>query len=258
MTDADIVKSFRDRVCAEIDLEPSGLNRYIVYTPFMFDDGDHFVVVLRHEGDSWVLSDEGHTLMHLSYGDVKLDRGKRAKLIDDALAIYQIERSDGELRVAVPEQRFGDALFSFVQGIGRITAAALWTQDRVASTFYEDFRQMMSEIVPRDRLTFDYTDPEIDPGRLYPVDCRINGLTRPLHVFAVGNDAKAQQATITCYHYERSMRSFRAAAVFDDHSAINRKMLSRLSAVVDKQFPSLAERPRLTRYIREDVLRLPE
>lgn len=255
-TTNEIIRSFREKVSAEIDLEGEGLDRFIVYTPFMFDDGDHYVVVLRREQDHWVLTDEGHTFMHLSYADVDLDSGARAKVVDQALAAYRVSRRVGELRLQVPADQFGDALFSFVQALSRIVATALWTRERVATTFYEDFRALMKETVPEGRLSFDYHDPVTDPDGLYTIDCKINGIPRPCFVFAVANDDRAQKATIACYHHEKHGVRFDATVVFDDQTQINRKALARLSAMVGKQFPSLAERDRITRYFREDVLGL--
>lgn len=253
----EIIRSFREKVCAEVDLEGEGLDRFIVYTPFMFDDGDHFVVILRkHQGD-WVLSDEGHTFMHLSYAEVDIDSGSRARAVDQALASFGVERRAGELLLLVPGDQFGDALFSFVQALSRIVATALWTRERVASTFFDDFRAMMTETVPTGRLTFDYREPQSDPDGLYSVDCKINGMPKPCFVFAVANDHHAQEATIACYHYEKHGVRFNSAVVFQDQTKINRPSLARLSAVVGKQFPTLGERDRIARYLREDILGLP-
>ena len=47
MTKDGIVKSFRSTVCEEIDLVPEGLGRYVVSTPFEYDDGDCLEIVLR-------------------------------------------------------------------------------------------------------------------------------------------------------------------------------------------------------------------
>ena len=43
------------------------MNRFLVFTPFTFDDGDHLAIVLKRYDKHWFLSDEGHTYMHLSY-----------------------------------------------------------------------------------------------------------------------------------------------------------------------------------------------
>jgi hypothetical protein len=255
-TTNEIIRLFREKVCAEIDLEGEGLDRLIVYTPFMFDDGDHYVIVLRREQGDWVLTDEGHTFMHLSYAEVDLDSGSRAKVVDQALASYCVERREGELRLHIPGDQFGDALFSFIQALSRIVATSLWTRERVATTFFDDFRALMTVTVPEGRLTFDYHDLHTDPDGLYSVDCRINGMPKPCFVFAVANDDHAQKATIACYHYEKHGVRFNSAVVFQDQTKINRPSLARLSAVVGKQFPTLGERDRIARYLKEDVLEL--
>ena len=251
---AAVIDDFRDKVCGEIALESAGLDRYVIHTPFQFDDGDHYVIVLRREGNAWLLTDEAHTFMHLSYGDVDVSQGGRGRLVDDALTTYGLERRSSELLITVPEGRFGDALFSMIQGLDRITSAALWTRDRVRSTFREDFRAMMEQTVPADRLSFDYNDATLDPDGLYTVDCRINGGERPWFLFAVPHDARCREATITIYHYEKCGYRFRSVAVFREQEEINRRALAMLTNVVDRQFASLGARDRITEYVRGTVL----
>jgi hypothetical protein len=57
----DVLKSFRDRICGSVSLEQAGQNRFIVRSPFLFDDGDELGLVLRRDQSGWVLSDEGQT-----------------------------------------------------------------------------------------------------------------------------------------------------------------------------------------------------
>src|SRR5438093_13452520 len=115
MTVEMIERDFRHKVGEKVRVVSEGLNRYRVFTPFLVDDGDHLAVVLKHEGHDWLLSDEGHTLMHLTYDidEKDLQRGNRQKLISNALTAFSVEDRDGELRLSVPDERFGDALFSF-------------------------------------------------------------------------------------------------------------------------------------------------
>lgn len=79
----------------------------------------------------------------------------------------------------------GDALYSFVQALLKVTDVSYLTRERVRSTFMEDFRALLSENVPEDRRTFDWHDPQHDPQGMYQVDCRINGMPRPLLVHAL-------------------------------------------------------------------------
>jgi len=118
------------RICEGIEIEPQGVDRWVVYNPFTFDDGDHFVVILRREQDNWVLSDEGHTFMHLSYGGVDLSKGSRAKLVEQALDVHGLENANGELRMRLAEADPSDGFFSFIQGINRIVDLKAWIDDR--------------------------------------------------------------------------------------------------------------------------------
>ena len=68
MTGERIEREFHEQVIEKIRLAAEGPNRFRVFTPFVFDDGDHLAVVLRKEDAKWALSDEGHTYMHLARG----------------------------------------------------------------------------------------------------------------------------------------------------------------------------------------------
>ena len=70
----------------------------------MFHDGDHLALVLKREESGWVLSDEGHTMMHLSYRmEYKdLTQGKE-EIIDTILAKHGIRDRDGEFICPVPD-----------------------------------------------------------------------------------------------------------------------------------------------------------
>ena len=104
-------------------LAAEGMERYRVFTPFLFEDGDHLAIVLKKEGPGWVLSDEAHTYMHLTYDidEKDLQRGTRQKIISNTLSTFRIEDRDGELVLSVPAERYGDALYSFVQALLKIT-----------------------------------------------------------------------------------------------------------------------------------------
>ena len=96
------------------------------FTPFLFEDGDHLSIVLKKEGARWMLSDEAHTYMHLTYDidERDLHSGTRQKIVANALSTFRVEDRDGELTLDVPDERYGDALYSFVQALLKIANTA--------------------------------------------------------------------------------------------------------------------------------------
>ena len=114
-----IERDFREKVCEQVQLAREGMDRYRVLTPFLFEDGDHLAIVLRRENAKWLLSDEGHTYMHLTYDidEKDLQKGTRQKIISNALSVFKVEDRDGELMLAIQEDHYGDALYSFAQAL---------------------------------------------------------------------------------------------------------------------------------------------
>jgi len=251
-----IQNDFRRIVCDNIRLASEGVNRFRVFTPFLFEDGDHLAIVLKREANGWVLSDEGHTYMHLTYDldEKDLQRGNRQKIITNALSVFSVEDREGELRIVIPEERYGDALFNFVQALLKISDVTYLSRERVKSTFMEDFRSFMESTVPASRRAFDWHQPQQDPDGKYIVDCRVNGMAKPLMVFALPSDDKVRDATISLLQFERWKVSHRSLGVFEDQEEVNRKVLARFSDMCEKQFSSLAaNKDRIAAYLREAI-----
>ncbi|MDI6794334.1 MAG: DUF1828 domain-containing protein [bacterium] len=249
-----IEHDFREKVCAKVHLASEGMKRYRVFTPFLFEDGDHLAIVLKYENTRWILSDEGHTYMHLTYelDEKDLHGGTRQKIISNTLSTFQVEDQGGELILRVKEDQYGEALYSFVQALLKIADVSYLSRERVRSTFIQDFQALIKETVFEGRRIFDWHDPQHDPQGMYSVDCRINGMPRPLFIYALPSDNNARDATIAILQFEKWKLPFRSLAIFEDQESINRKVLARFSDVCEKQFSSLGtNKDRIVRYLQE-------
>ena len=106
--------------------------------------------------------------------------------------------------------------------------------------------------MPDERREFDWHNPVRDPQDIYDVDCRINGMQRPLFVHALPNDGRTRDATISLLQFEKWDMPFRSLAIFEDQESINRKVLARFSDVCEKQYSNLAGNwDRIERYLDE-------
>src|SRR3990172_2857232 len=143
-----IQEEFKKKVSEKVELIPEGKDRFRIFTPFMFSDGDHLVSVLKKSPTKgWVISDEAHTYMHLSYelDMATLNTGPRQKIISASQSMFNLEENNGEIMVTIEGDMYGDALYSFIQGILKITDINYLSRERVISTFLEDFKSYLAE-----------------------------------------------------------------------------------------------------------------
>ena len=242
MTIKSIEKDFMDKVSAKIEIVPDGVERFRVFTPFRFNDGDHLSIVLKKTRGRWVLSDEGHTYMHLTYGmdEKQLFSGTREQIILKALSIFDVEDREGELMLEVRDANYGSALYSFVQSLLRISGVLYVSKlnrsaGRPRDTFMNDFRTLMFKNVPEGRRDFNWTHPEKDPKGNYKVDCRINGMPEPILVYALPTDNKARDATIALYEFKKwDIPPFRSIGIIKDPKTMTPKVIDYIQAVCDE------------------------
>ena len=245
-----------DKVSDKIKVIPDGKDRFRVFTPFRFDDGDHITVVLKKESEGWVLSDEGHTYMHLTYDmkQSKLFSGKHYQIISNALDTFNVEDRFGELILKVKEDRFGDALYSFAQALVRMGDVLCLSKERVQSTFMDDFHLLLKGIIPEKRMKFDWHDEDHDSDKKYTVDCRINGLSEPIFVYALFNNDKIRDATIALQRFNVWNIPHRPLGIFDNKEDANRKVKARFDDVCQVQFPNMqVDRNEIIDYISKRI-----
>ncbi len=260
----DIETHFRSIVAESVTLRPEGEHRYLIANPFTFDDGDHLAVVLKLENGEWVLSDEGHTFMHLSYSidENSYKDGTRGKIIDNVVSSHGIRNRDGELIISLNGhsdsmlgETAGNALYDLIQAILKISDVTYLSRERVQTTFFEDFRRLITDTVPRERVAFNWFNPDLDPKGHYKVDAYINGsASPPLAVYALSSDLQVRDVTIFLLRFEQLGIRLRSLGVFEDQEEVARDVLARFTDVCERQYSNLTEnRERIAKYIVSNI-----
>src|ERR1700741_3912177 len=255
MNITDIENSFKSKVCSEIRIIKEGVDRYKIFSPFEFEDGDRLVIVIKKLRGKYVLTDEGHTYMHLSYdNDIStFEKGTRAKIISSVISNFNLKEEQGSLIHELQDENdWGNSFYNYVQALIKITDVNYLSRERVKSTFIEDFKNFLSVKLPHNRIIFDYHDKKIDPDGKYKVDCKLNQMEKPLFIYGISNDDKCRDTTITLMQFEKLGVHYRSLAIFEDQEQINRKVLSRFSDICEKQFSSLnSNKERIEKYLSE-------
>lgn len=232
-----IRNEFKEAICEGVTLEPVGIDRYLVDTPFLLPGGDAVPIILERHGDRWRLTDGGEVFMQLAILAPGFHDGKRWEVIETDLAAHHLTNNEGALEMDIPDARWGQSLSSYIQGVLAIAEVRHWSREVVRQTFEEDARTLLGELDAA--FIFDYRDPDRDPEGLYPVDALLrNG--RDLFVMLVGNDIQCRETTITLHQWERWRHPFDSLVIFREQEGIARRPLAQLADISGKHFSSLA------------------
>lgn len=229
-------------LCTEATVVPVREDMWRVATPFRFPDGDAYTLYLKQLASGGVrVSDAGSTLMHLSFeNDVdKLREGTRGRLLQQVLAESDVEEGEGEFFADAPVEEIGKTLFRFGQALTRIHDLTFLNRLRVESTFYEDLRETLREIVGAEHIQEGYVVPDVPRATEYPVDYFIQGKTSPVYLFGVPGRDKARLATIILQHLIAAGKDFNSMIVFQNMAELPRADVSRLTNAANDQVDSL-------------------
>ena len=213
-----------------------------VKTPFSYPDGDAYSLYVRQLPTGGLrVTDAGLTLMHLSYDNDldKIREGTRGKLLQQILSESDLVEEDGEFFIDGPADQLGLNVFRFGQALTRVHDLTFLNRVRAESTFYEDLRELLKELVGQDRLREGYIVPDITRGAEYPVDYFVIGSQTPLYLFGVPSRDKARLATIILQHLIASGQDFNSMIVFQNMADLPRSDVSRLTNAANDQVDSL-------------------
>ena len=229
-------------LCGQAQVRTAEDGLWQVKTPFSYPDGDAYSLYVKQLPTGGLrVTDAGLTLMHLSYDNDldKIREGARGKLLQQILAESDLVEEDGEFFIDGPADHLGLNVFRFGQALTRVHDLTFLNRVRAESTFYEDLRELLKELVGQDRLREGYIVSDIARATEYPVDYFVSGSQTPLYLFGVPSRDKARLATIILQHLIASGQDFNSMIVFQNMADLPRPDVSRLTNAANDQVDSL-------------------
>jgi Domain of unknown function DUF1828 len=261
----NVEADFQRAVSAQVRLAKESEDRFRVLTPFVLEDGDHLAIILKREDGRWILSDEGHTYMQLTYdlsASDLLGEGRGDK-IREALSFFSLADRRGELIREIRNDDFGEALYAFVQGLIRIAEVGLLTRPHeelasVGSPEYDisskqhrelsvpQFREAFRDLIRKSVdgvYSFDWHDQAHDRSAKYTVDCRLEAITSPLFIYLLTGNEKVRDATIALHQFQEWRLEFRPVGIFRNAARIKEGVKERFKDVCSTMFSRFDEKP---------------
>jgi len=138
-----IIEAIRRSMCADTGYTEIGMNRTLLHTGHFFPDGDEFRIVLEYRGEEgWVITDDGHTAMWLSYEDFEIT-DSRKDILRRILNTNGVKFDEGEVYVECDENNAGRALKSLIQAIQQMSDLIFLRKETVRSTFNEELKEIL-------------------------------------------------------------------------------------------------------------------
>ena len=220
------LKEIRKSVCSEYDFEEIGIGEYLVHTDMYYDDGDELHIVLKRTNEGYILADEGHTMMWLSYDEYNFT-DYRMKLLNGIIGQTGVSLENERMSVFVDHpSKIGPALSSLIQTMISVSNLRYLSRSNVASTFLEDIRSAFKDSELGGKCEYERKIPTSSGNSIEP-DIYI-GLDRPVLVFGAYNSERAKEVFINLLLAKELDQGYRTVVVIDNDAGISQKDQERL------------------------------
>ena len=230
-------------LCADVSMHRR--DGYVMLkTPFTYPDGDGYALYLSELASGGLrVSDGGHTLMHLSYTN-ELDKffdGTRGALLEQIVKESGVQYGEekGEFYIDSPINNLPESTFQLGQALTRIHDLTFLNRTQVKSTFYDDLKAAIFQVVSEEVVEADYEIAGLENAANYPVDFKLTKASGGnLFLFGIPNKDKARLTTIFLQYYLQHHIEFDSLLVFQDQQEIPRSDLARLTNVSGEMIAS--------------------
>jgi hypothetical protein len=213
----ELIAGLRKSSCSDLEVERRTTNRFMIHTGYTYPDGDELHILLVDNDGKWILTDEGHTTMWLSYENFKITDSRR-NLLDRTLNTNGVTLSDGELYIEVNPNSAGLGLRSIIQAEIQIADLLYLSKENVKDTFMEDLKSAFIDSRISDKCTYNRKIVGQD-GMEYRADVCIDGST-PILIFGIRTPMQCARATIAMLSLNKDGPRYLFMAVFDNNPQI--------------------------------------
>lgn len=217
-----VIESIKSSICSNVELKELGINEYLIHTRLTYSDGDELRIVLKQKKDqSWILTDEGHTVMWLSYDDYNMTPS-RQDLFNKIITQNNVCQDKGCIFVSVTLENIGPAIYSLAQAILQIADLTYLDHKRVASTFLEDMKVAFKKSKVGSSINFEL-DKNIKFGNeVHHIDVYVEG-SRPILIFGISNTNRCKDAIITMLALKEDRKNYTYVVVMDADAQISKR-----------------------------------
>jgi len=238
-----VIDAVRKSICSSYDVELLDDGSLLIHTGKYFDDGDELHIVLARKDGGYDLTDEGHTLMWMSYEEYNFTP-LRTEVLQGIIRQNGIRLDGGRIYVPIddPEQA-GAALQSLEQAIIQVADMRRLSRQNVASTFMEDLRAAFLDSPFGSRCEF---GKKVRSGEnILEPDIYVDD-ERPVLIFGVNNSERAKETVINLLYARSGDQRYRTIVVIDDDAEISAKDRKRLINTADRPIEGLDDVQQVT------------
>lgn len=245
---SEIIEQIKRSICHAYGLDDLGNGDYLIHTNKYFDDGDELHIVLKILSNGYELTDEGHTLMWLSYEEYNFTP-IRESIRDKIIEQNGVKLDEGRITVVFDDlESVGDALSSMEQAIIQIADMRRLSRNNVANTFFDDILESYRSSPLANRCDFK-KKIQLGTDTIEP-DVYIDD-DHPVLVFGVNNSERAKETFINLLFARNSDVKYRTIVVIDEDAEIPKKDHKRLINTADRPIVGLEDMIKVT----EDFVR---
>lgn len=227
----------RDQFGSYVSLERKRPNIYTIKMPVYHEDGDMVDIYLEERRNGNIrICDYGMTLMRLSY-EYDINTDAKQKVLANILSENMVTIDDGNLYIDTVVDDIYPSIMQLSSTILKVSNFRYFKRTVIASMFYDNLKLFIEEKLGNYQPEYDFLPIKANPE--YKVDYVFQIRQRPIYLFGISGNDKANYTTICCQRFQLEDIKFIGLAVHENFGRLSSKPRDLLTNAIGKQFTDL-------------------